>query len=131
LHAHIVGKQKVEMLIWGDRLLDAKTLGYSEWDASTNRTAGAIKLIPKDIIVCDWHYGKRADYPSVPLLLENGFRVWPSGWQPLEATRAFSRFARQQKTERLIGYLCTTWGKVKIPGAAEWPPIVEVLREWK
>jgi len=131
LHGHIVGKRKLEMLMWGDRLLDANTLGYSRWEAATNGTPGAIDLVPKDIIVCDWHYGKSANYPSVPLLLDKGFRVWPTGWQPLDASQAFSAFSRQQKNPRLLGYLCTTWGKVRISEAAEWPPITEVLRDWK
>lgn len=131
LHKHIVGKRKLEMLMWGDRLLDAKTLGYSEWEASKNETDSAVDLIPKDIVICDWHYGKRDTYPSVPFLMEKGFRVWPSGWQPLEGTRAFSDFARAQKNPRLVGYLCTTWGKVKIPDAAHWPPVAEILPAWK
>jgi hypothetical protein len=131
LHAHVVGQRGLEMLLWGDRLLDAKALGYSEWEAAKNGTQGAIDLIPKDIIVCDWHYGKQATYPSVRALLNKGFRVWPSGWQPLEATKAFSAFARQQKHDRMLGYLCTTWGKVRIPALAEWPPIVDVVKDWK
>jgi methylphosphotriester-DNA--protein-cysteine methyltransferase len=131
LHAHVVGKRKLEMLLWGDRLLDAKALGYSEWEAAKNGTQGAIDLVPKDIIVCDWHYGKQTSYPSVPLLMEKGFRVWPSGWQPLEASRAFSAFAKSQKGPRMLGYLCTTWGRVKIPDAAEWPPVMQVLKEWE
>ena len=131
LHGHIVGKRKLEMLMWGDRLLDAKVLGYSHWEAATNGTSGAIDHVPRDIVVCDWHYGESTNYPSVPLLLEKGFRVWPSGWQPLEAAKAFSAFARKQTNPRMVGYLCTTWSKVKIPDAAEWPPISEVLRDWK
>jgi hypothetical protein len=131
LHKHIVGERKIEMLMWGDRLLDSKALGHSKWEAAENGTAPAVDLIPKDIIICDWHYGKQTKYPSVPFLLEKGFRVWPSGWQPLEATKAFSAFSRQQKNPRLVGYLCTTWGKARIPDAATWPPIAEVLPEWK
>jgi hypothetical protein len=131
LHHHIADEHKLEMLMWGDRLLDSKALGYSEWEAARNGTQGAIDMIPKDIIICDWHYGNQASYPSVSLLLGKGFRVWPSGWQPLEANRAFSAFARQQKNKNLVGYLCTTWGKVKIADTPEWPPIVEVLHDWK
>ena len=131
LHEHIVGERKLEMLMWGDRLLDANALKYSEWEAARNGTQGAVDLVPKDIIICDWHYGKQGDYPSVPFLLGKGFRVWPSGWQPLEANKAFSAFVRRQKDPRMLGYLCTTWGKVKIPQMADWPPIVEVLREWE
>jgi hypothetical protein len=132
-HRHIVGQRKIEMLMWGDRLLDAKALGFSEWEAATNRTDRAINLIPKDIIICDWHYEKQTNYGSVPLLLSKGFRVWPSGWQPLKNSEAFSAFARQEheKNPRLIGYLCTTWGKTMISQAADWPPIVEMLKDWK
>jgi hypothetical protein len=57
--------------------------------------------------------------------------IWPSGWQPLEASVAFSRFAARQHDPRVLGYLCTTWGKVKIAQAADWPPLVEPLKEWK
>lgn len=131
LHRHIVGERKVEMFMWGDRLLDSATLHYSEWESSKNGTAGAVDLVPRDIVMCDWHYEKREDYPSVPFLLGKGFRVWPSGWQPLEAAQAFSRFAAQQKNPRMVGYLCTTWGKVKIAEAAEWPPLKEVLAQWR
>jgi glycosyl hydrolase family 20 len=131
LHKHIVGERKLEMFMWGDRLLDASALRYSEWEASKNGTYTAVDLIPKDIIVCDWHYEKRNEYPSLPFLMGKGFRVWPSGWQPLEASQAFSRFAAKQKDPKLLGYLCTTWGKVKIRDAADWPPVNEVLKEWK
>ena len=131
LHRHIVEQRKLEMLMWSDRLLDASTLKYSEWEASKNGTFPAIDLVSKDIILCDWHYEKRDQYPSVPFLTGKGFRVWPSGWQPLEASRAFSRFAVEQKNPKVLGYLCTTWGKVKIRDAADWPPITEVLKDWK
>lgn len=131
LHRHIVDERKIEMLMWGDRLLDADALGYSKWEASKNGTHGAIDLIPKDIVVCDWHYEKAENYPSVPLLLEKGFRVWPSGWQPLEATKAFSDFSRRQSNPRLVGYLCTAWSRAKPRTAADWPPIVEVMKDWK
>ena len=91
----------------------------------------AVDLIPNDIVICDWHYGKQSNYPSVPFLLEKGFRVWPSSWQPLDGAKAFSAFSRAQKNAQLIGFLCTVWGKVKIDAVSEWPPFVEVLAEWK
>ncbi len=131
LHGHLVGKRKLEMLMWGDRLLDATAMKGGEWEYAKNGTAGAVDLIPKDIIICDWHYGKQASYPSVPFLLAKGFRVWPASWQPLAGAKAFSSFSRTQKDPRLLGFLCTTWGKVTIATAAEWPPIVEVLADWK
>jgi hypothetical protein len=133
LHRHIVGERKMEMLMWGDRLLDAKAMGYTRWEASTNGTARAVDLIPKDIIVCDWHYRPHSAYPSVPFLLEKGFRVWPAGFQPLAATKQFSEFAIAQRRNnpRVVGYLCTVWGQVNSVDITAWPPITEVLNEWK
>ena len=130
LHQHLVGERQVEMLLWGDRLLDAASLGYSEWEAAKNGTQSAVDLIPEDIIICDWHYGKQTNYASVPFLLQKGFRVWPAGWQPVDATKAFSTFALKEKNPRMLGYLCTTWGKVPISQTADWPPIREVLKDW-
>ncbi|HEX3798731.1 MAG TPA: family 20 glycosylhydrolase [Verrucomicrobiae bacterium] len=133
LHSHIVGHDHIEMLMWADRLLDAKAEHYSMWEASANGTAPAIDMIPKDIIMCDWHYEKQKTYASVPVLLDHGFRVLPCGWQPLTNTLAFSAFSHEQREHnaRVIGYLCSTWGKVKIPATGEWPPIVDALKEWK
>ena len=50
-HSHLVGKRKLTMLMWGDRLLDDSRMHYDEWEASRNGTAPAIDMIPKDIII--------------------------------------------------------------------------------
>ncbi|MDE3066618.1 MAG: family 20 glycosylhydrolase [Verrucomicrobiota bacterium] len=133
LHRHIVGKRGLAMLMWGDRLLDANTMGCGRWEASANGTARAADLIPKDIVLCDWHYREQTNYPSVPFLLAKGFRVWPSGFQPLAATEAFSRFSLEQRrrNKRVLGYLCTTWNKATPASAGDWPPITEILPNWK
>ncbi len=55
-HDHIVRKRGKEMMMWADRLLDGKATGYGLWEASMNGTDKAIDMIPKDIIMCDWHY---------------------------------------------------------------------------
>lgn len=133
LHHHIVDQRHWTMLMWGDRLLDAKVMGYGRWESASNGTARAVNLVPKDIIICDWHYREQTNYPSVPFFLEQGFRVWPSGFQPLAASEAFSRFSLAQRREnpRLIGYLATTWSKAKPYNVGDYPPVIEVLPEWK
>lgn len=75
-HKYLVGKHKIEMLMWGDRLIDASKYNFGKWEASANDTARAIDMIPKDIIICDWHYEPRKAYESVPMFLAKGFRVW-------------------------------------------------------
>lgn len=109
LHGHLVGEKKLTMLMWGDRFLDAKTTGYGQWEASANGTAPAIDRIPQDILLCDWHYERRDDYPSIPALQKKGFRVWPSGWHELEASRALIASAHRHGGPRMAGYLFTVW----------------------
>ena len=108
-HRHLVGRRNVEMLMWGDRLLDDATMKYGRWESSRNGTAGAIDRVPKDIVLCDWHYEPRDSYPSVPYFQEKGFRVWPASWRNKEAALALLRYSRAHATERLVGHLCTTW----------------------
>jgi hypothetical protein len=108
-YQHLVKEKQATMLMWGDRLLDDAVMKYGKWEASQNGTAPAIDLIPKDIIMCDWHYGKRDAYPSVPYFQKHGFRVWPSSWRNQEAALALLKFSRQNATDKMLGHLCTTW----------------------
>jgi len=126
-YAHLVTKRGVEMLMWGDRLLDGTATGYGEWEAALNGTHPAVDLISKDIIQVDWHYTKRLDYPSIPFFLEKGFRVLPGGWREVEATQALSSYAQRFTDPRMLGHLFTTWGSVKPGHLADWPPIKTML----
>jgi hypothetical protein len=109
MHDHLVGQRRQTMLMWGDRLLDAEKTGYGRWEASTDGTAPAIDRIPKDVVLCDWHYERRDSYPSLPYFQEKGFRIWPAGWRNLEANRAFIADAQRHAGERMLGYLFTVW----------------------
>ncbi|MGO9914301.1 MAG: family 20 glycosylhydrolase [Isosphaeraceae bacterium] len=110
LHQHLVEKRKLTMLMWADRLLDDAKFGYGKWESSRNGTAGAIDRIPKDIILCDWHYEtRRQGYPSIAYFQQKGFRVLPSTWRNKEAALAVLAEARKGATDRLIGHVCTCW----------------------
>jgi len=125
LHDHLVGKRGVEMLMWGDRLIDGKRYKYGEWESSENGTAPAIDTVPKDIIICDWHYELRETYPSVPMFAEKGFRVLPSGWNKVEPTKALIQYSRGLNHPKMMGHLFTTWSGKK--DWSQWPPLVEGL----
>jgi hypothetical protein len=111
-HGHLVGVRKVEMQMWGDRLLDAKTMGYGLWESSENDTHQAIDKVPKDIVMCDWHYEVMEDFPSVKFFQQKGFRVWPAGWNKEESIRRFIEVARRDATDKMLGWLATTWTDV-------------------
>lgn len=109
LYDNFAGKKKAEVLMWSDRLLDGKTTGYGEWEASMNDTWTMIDNIPKDIIMCDWHYGKRDSYPSVPYFSGKGFRLVVCPWRDLEATKALLNYISDNPTEKCLGFLQTSW----------------------
>lgn len=113
LHTHLVGKRRVEMLMWGDRLIDGQKYDLGEWEASKNGTAAAIDMIPKDIIICPWHYEVRESYPSIPMFIAKGFRVLPTGWKDVQATKALVNYSRTQAGPKMLGHLFTTWGVKK------------------
>lgn len=121
LHDHLVRERKVEMFMWADRLLDAKAMAYSKWEASANRTARAIDKIPHDIVLCDWHYERQA-YPSLAYLTGKGFGVWPAGWHDPNAAEALIDASVSLKSPLIVGYLSTTWGKSPLDQLAKFPP---------
>jgi hypothetical protein len=121
MHAHLVKKRGLQMLMWGDRLIDASRHDYGEWESSKNHTWPAIYMIPRDIVIADWHYEPREAYPSVPWFLEKGFRVLPTSWKDVEASRRLVEYAKALKHPGLLGHLFTSWSKLDRP--AEWPPL--------
>ncbi|WP_054958118.1 family 20 glycosylhydrolase [Paenibacillus dakarensis] len=113
-YEHLVGRQKVQMLMWADRLIDAKGMGYSQWDGDVYGIWPAVDMIPKDIILCDWHYDPLEEYPSVGHLLDKGFEVWPSCWNhPQASLNFFEDAVKQAEThkalDRMPGMLVTGW----------------------
>jgi len=127
IYAHLVRKRHVEMLMWGDRLIDGKKYDFGEWEAAVNGTATAVDLIPKDIIICPWHYEVRENYPSISMFIEKGFRVLPAGWKDVDATKALIGFSQAHANSKLLGHMFTTWG-VKKDALLEFPPLVEGLK---
>ena len=78
LHAHL--KQiGCRLWMWGDRFLDGKATGLGKWEAATNGTHPAIDRVPKDIVICDWHYGKAPKTPR--FFADRGFDVVACPWR--------------------------------------------------
>jgi hypothetical protein len=109
LHKVIVEEHHATMLMWGDRLLDAKALGQNGYTASWNNTYGAIDLVPKDIVICDWHYDLQRNYRSLDVFLSHGFQVWPTVYDSWPNGLAFIKAARRRRDPRVLGVLATHW----------------------
>lgn len=121
MHGHIVKTRGRTMLMWGDRLIDAARYDYGEWEASRNSTWPAIDRIPRDIIVCDWHYELRGSYPSLRMFLDEGFRVLAASYKDVDAGRALIEQSLALEGSRMLGHLFTTWSNAG--EVTEWPPI--------
>jgi hypothetical protein len=113
IHDHLAEKGR-ELWIWGDRLIDGKTTGIGMWEASYNDTYRAVDLIPKDVVICDWHY-ERADQTAVYFAMK-GFRVvtcpWRSSAPGVEQVDDMVRFRNVSTPEmkpRFLGIVETTW----------------------
>ncbi len=103
-----------KLWIWADRLIDGETTGIGKWEASMNQTAPALALLPRDVVLCDWHY--EAAHPTATSFALAGFQVVSSPWRrPAVALGQLAqiRDARAHSTplvrDRLLGMLHTTW----------------------
>ena len=100
--------------IWGDRLLDGKTTNLGMWEASMNNTYRAIDMIPKDVVICDWHYEQAV--PTAPYFAMKGFRILSCPWRKGDVAREQVKsmlFYRSQSPqamkENYYGVLQTVW----------------------
>jgi hypothetical protein len=113
---HLAQKRR-QLWIWGDRLLDGGTTGLGMWEASFNNTHPAIDLIPKDIVICDWHY-ERPDKTAVYFAMK-GFQVITCPWRKPEVAvqqvrdmASFRQQATKEMQPRYLGVLETVWSPV-------------------
>jgi hypothetical protein len=104
----------VELWIWGDRLIDGKTTGIGFWEASFNNTHRAIDMIPKDVVINDWHY-ERPD-PTAVMFALKGFRVITCPWGKAGPAKVqlhqmvnFREYATPETKDNFYGMMQTTW----------------------
>ena len=102
------------MWMWGDRFIDGETTGIGEWEASKTGTAPAIHSVPKDIVICDWHY--EMAHPTALNFALEGFNVVSSPWRKtgvalrqLDMIRMARANSSPAVAARLQGMLHTTW----------------------
>ncbi len=113
IHDHLAESGR-DLMIWGDRLLDGQTTGLGEWEASCNDTWRAVDMIPRDVLICDWHY-ERAELSAVFFAMK-GLGVVTCGYRDPEVSvsqvKDMVRFRSQASREtagNLRGYIHTIW----------------------
>jgi hypothetical protein len=110
---HLAAQNRA-LWIWGDRLIDGNTTSIGEWEASTNGTSRAVDLIPKDVVICDWHYD-RAEQTAVYFAMK-GLRVATSTWKkPAVALMQYDDLLKFKARssydmgQRFLGMIQTIW----------------------
>jgi len=120
LHDHIVREKGWGMMMWADRLNEAKAFGYHAWEGDIWDTWKAIDLIPKDIIMADWHYDMNEQgFRGIERFIEKGFTVLPAAWRKLEQTKFLLKEAlkwRDSGKEKgfsgvMAGMMVTSWNR--------------------
>ena len=137
LRDHLAQKNR-ELWIWGDRLIDGKTTGLGLWEASYNNTHRAVDMIPKDVVICDWHY-ERPDKTAVYFAMK-GFKVITCPWRrpsiaviQTEDMVNFRKHSAKEMKNNFMGMMQTVWsgtgsfldgfyGKIKDDKAGENTP---------
>lgn len=110
---HLYAKGQ-KLWIWGDRLLDGKETGLGMWEASENNTYPAVDMIPKDVMICDWHY-ERSE-PTAAYLSMKGFNVITCVWNKpgvalsqYEDYKTFKTKVNPKLADRYRGMMQTVW----------------------
>lgn len=113
LHDHLALSKRT-MWMWGDRFLDGVSTGMGKWEASAIGTQGAISRVPKDIVMCDWHYDRAL--PTAEYFAVSGFPVLSAPWRKpdvalaqLDTIRRVRTHATEGIAARMQGVLQTTW----------------------
>lgn len=138
LHNHLAAKG-ARMMIWGDRFISSEKSGYHHvYEASENGTDTAIDLVPKDIVMCDWHYEKYDAYRSVDLFADAGFQMFFSPWRITDNALAFYDYARTHDRGHILGLLATSWcssgelARALLYGnAPRWDKTPMLIETWK
>lgn len=118
IHDHLAASHR-QLWIWGDRLIDGASTGIGMWEASMNNTYPAIDMIPKDVMICDWHY-ERADKTAVYFAMK-GFNVVTCPWRDpslaliqLQDMIAFRKQSTDEMKGRFEGMIQTVWSGPRI-----------------
>lgn len=105
--------RNVRTLMFGDMLLD-HNLWENTGGANSNNplygakdTHKAIELLPRDLVILDWHYRDADSFPTIGYFREKGFNVWGVYWKNPRNGIAIAKSVRHFGAEAV---LASDWG---------------------
>lgn len=104
-------RKNVKTMMWADMLWDREKFKIPQ--AGVKYLKGyedAINHIPKDIILCDWHYRSNSkDFPTYKYFVDLGFETWGVTWDNFEVTEHFTDYIINTPSPFKKGLIVTTW----------------------
>lgn len=101
----------IQTMVWSDLLLGPHEGPDATNASSPQEAAQRRSSLPKDVIVCDWHYAPAESNPSLKIFCDAGFDTVACPWyQPrniLNLARAVSSL--REVTTKTLGLIDTTW----------------------
>ncbi|MDD3589385.1 MAG: family 20 glycosylhydrolase [Thermoguttaceae bacterium] len=104
----LLRERNCRMAMWHDMLIEPDN--YQGYVTGGNaKTRGLVDKLPKDILICDWQYGKPKEdeaWPTTSYFQSKGYDVISCPWRNLEGIKSLAQSAIQKNG---FGILCTTW----------------------
>lgn len=127
LHEYI-SRLGVQTWMWGDMMISPDEFPGMRPNSLHGRATAYGKVLrsrlPKDIVICDWHYADdQADFPSLETFKADGFHVLGATWKKPKTIRNFSRYAAAYGAD---GMIATTWAHVQ---RKEWDMVARIIRD--
>ncbi|NQU11444.1 family 20 glycosylhydrolase, partial [bacterium] len=101
----VATRRNVRSMLWGDLLIPLE-FDSGNVNGGDGRVYQAIDLIPRDLVIVDWHYHPGEDYRSTTFFRQQGFSVLSAVSFLARGIRAFAAHARQAGVD---GVMYTTW----------------------
>jgi hypothetical protein len=117
IHAYLKRKN-IKTWMWGDMLITPSEFPEMHPGSinGNEEYARLRKEIPKDIVICDWHYrdfskneGKSLKFPSLRAFSDEGFEVLGATFRDPYVTRQFAAYAASLDNPKVKGMMATTW----------------------
>lgn len=105
LHAWL-GAQKIQTMVWSDMFLHPDEGPDAASAPSAGEAQKRREMLPKGVVIADWHYGGNHLYPSLEIFKKHGIQTVAATWNTPQNIRYFSRAARENGSN---GLLQTTW----------------------
>lgn len=119
-----LAQRGVGTMMWADMLMDPDSFRHvptsyaSVYGGPPDHFERAIEHLPRDIVLCDWHYAPLREYPSLRYIQDQGFDVLgcPNFH---DSSFLFTHYAQCTRTPRLLGMMGTDWTPINEANAEQ------------